>query len=112
MTVNLAYIADLAPEFAGVDSGRVDRLVAIMTLQVPASVWGARQDLGIAYLVCHTLKIGANQGSGPITQEKIGDLSRSYGQVNGGKGDPYELTSYGQEFKRLRSQLVSTQFVT
>jgi hypothetical protein len=112
MTVDLAYITDIASEFATVDSSRIDRLVAIFELQVPAAVWGDRRDLAVAYLVCHALKVDANRGGGSLTQEKIGDLSRSFGQVGGVAGDAYDLTSYGKQFKIIRSQLVTTPFVT
>lgn len=106
MTVNLAYIADIAPEFASADSSRVDRLVAIATLQVPIDKWGAQQDLGVAYLVAHMLKLGDLRGAGAVTAEAVGDLSRSYGglgnSVGGKDDDDLELTSYGRTWKRLR----------
>lgn len=111
MTVDKAYIVDLAPEFAAVDSGRIDRLVSIAILQVNASRWLTKTDLGVAYLVCHMLKLAANFGSGVVTSKKIGDLQVDYAVV-GANTDPYSLTSYGIEFKRIRASIMAGPLVT
>lgn len=112
MTVNKAYILDIASEFSAIDSGRIDRLVTIATLQVPASKWGDLQDVGIAYLVAHMLKVDALKGSGGVTSEKIGDLAVGYGSTAGSADDLYGSTSYGKEFKRLRATLLAGPLVT
>lgn len=112
MAVDKTYIVDIASEFSTIDSGRIDRLVALATLQVPASRWGDKQELGIAYLVCHMLKVDQQKGKGAVTAEAIGDISRSFGSTSSSDDGGFGLTSYGIEFKRLRSTLVAGPLVT
>lgn len=114
MAVNLAYITDIASEFASVDSSRVDRLVVIAQSQCAVGFWGDQRDIGVAYLVAHMLKIDALRGSGGVTAKSIKDLSLSYAATNAGVTDPssLDLTSYGREFKRLRGQRARGPLVT
>lgn len=112
MAVDKDYIVDIASEFSSVDSDRIDRLVTIAALQVPASKWGDVTDYATALLVCHMLKLDAQKGKGAITQEQLGDISRSYAAPKSGKDDALDLTSYGSQFKQLRSTRVAGPLVT
>lgn len=113
MTVDKDYIVDIASEFSAIDSGRIDRLVVIAALQVPASKWGDVTDYGTALLVCHMLKLDAQKGKGAVTDETIGDISRSFAAPSSGnKADGLDLTAYGTQFKQLRSTRVAGPLVT
>ncbi len=112
MAVDKAYIVDIASEFSTVDADRIDRLVAIAALQVPAAKWGDVTDYGTALLVCHMLKLDANKGKGAVTSEAIGDIKKSFAAPSSSKADAYDLTSYGAQFKQLRATRVAGPVVT
>jgi hypothetical protein len=116
MTVNKAYLIIRYPEFATTDATRIDTLAADAALEMSVSKWGSKYDRGLAALVAHMIKVAdqaASGAAGPVTSEKIGDLSRSYGQVGGTTGDELLMTTaYGQEYLRLRRQLVAGPRVT
>jgi hypothetical protein len=48
---------------------------------------------------------------GPITQEKVGDLSRSYGTYDLSGSEELGQTSYGREFLRVRKTLIISPWV-
>jgi len=88
-----AIIGVLAPQYASGDSARLDDLIALAEL-VTGQAFGTKRNLAVALRVCHTLALeernGADQSVSPqtdsgsgtggaITQEKEGQLSRSYG---------------------------------
>jgi hypothetical protein len=113
MAVDLAFITDLASEFANVDPARVDRLVAIWAPTVNVDQWGDQRDLALGYLICHVLKIDAQGGNGAVTSEKIGDITRSYARAGSSdKESPFASTSYGQMFLLLQSQTCIVPMVT
>lgn len=113
MAVDQAYISNIAPKFANVPAPRATALIAIAESQVSSEKWGSQTDYAVALLTLHAWTIGNNNGKGPVTQEKIGDIERSFGKNQGGK-DPsgYDLTSWGQEFKRLSRTIPTTPIVT
>jgi hypothetical protein len=116
MTVDATYIGYVASEFATVDSGKISFLAGLAYAQCPLSFWQttAQQDNGVAYLVCHMLKLDQLRGSGAVTAKGIKDLSLSYQAPAGGVTSPdsLEMTSYGKEFKRLRNMLSRGALVT
>jgi hypothetical protein len=116
MTVNLAFITDLASEFATADSGRVDRLVALTATQFPLAFWGTQPeaDLGQGYLICHMLKVDKLRGAGPLTSEAVGNVSRAFGTsaARAAEADSLDATSYGREYKRLKRQRARGVVVT
>lgn len=127
MAVNAAYMLAHFPDLPGVSSTTyVDAKLDEARLQVKESVWGDRWDLGVSYLAAHLILLQKSaQGSsisgsrtvvsGPVTSERVGDLSRSYG--TGGSSSStsasqsYDSTSYGREFKRLLGSIVTGPIV-
>ncbi len=114
MTVDKNYIVDIASEFSTTDSDRIDRLVALATLQVPASAWGDVQELAIAYLVAHWLKVDSLKGKGAVTSEELGDVKRTFAATSraGKDADGYSQTSYGSQFLILRKTRLAGPLVT
>ncbi|HEX5034651.1 MAG TPA: DUF4054 domain-containing protein [bacterium] len=123
MSVSSGDITAFAPEFSAVPGATIDLYINLAKLSVNAAKWGGKTDFGIILLTCHMLKLKASNEAGsaggsvgPVTSEKVGDLQRSYGSFAGGSGgsDPSSLglTTYGQEFLRLRNSLVITPLVT
>jgi hypothetical protein len=124
MAVDAAYIKNLFPEFSSVDAARIAAFIGIAQVSMNAGVWGTAYDAGLAYLTAHLLKKsgpgggvqGGNSTAGPLTQERVGELSRSYGSVDLGsmsQGDALlASTAYGIEYLRLRKLIPTTPMVT
>lgn len=108
MAVTKQFITDLSSTFADVDEDRLLRLVEVMALQVPASKWGTKRDLGVAYLVMHEVALGDFQaGKGQVAKERMRDIETQYATPSLGKDGAggYGLTVWGQKFLTLRKQI-------
>ena len=104
----------LFDEFEGVPSKKINAWAEFASHRVDEKAWGKCADEAIYYLTAHMLAstggIGGSGGAnaGPVTSESVGQLSRSYGQVNVGNGNDELLatTRYGQQFIELRRTCV------
>ncbi len=124
MAVDAAYIQMLFPEFSAVNPSRISAFIGIAQNSLNSNVWGTAYDAGLAYLTAHLLKKsgpgggvqGGTSTAGPITQERVGELSRSYGTVDVGSNSSADAllatTSYGLEYLRLRRLIPTTPMVT
>lgn len=100
----------LAPEFESLSSTKRDLIAAETAKCFNEAVWGEKIEMGHVYLTAHTFKMAQRRGTGgAIASEKVGDLSRSYAQPQ--NSDEFDQTSYGKEYKRLLSQLVTSPFI-
>jgi len=107
-------VVALAPQFAG--NASIDTMITIATPLVPYAAWGEQTALGVTWMTCHLLQIAANGSAGgggaagPITADKAGDVSRSYGSAGGGGWADAGLseTVYGRQFLQLRGSLAIT----
>jgi hypothetical protein len=103
-------LLDIAPEFATQDEAalaRIDRFIGYAQGELTADAWGAKLDMATALLAAHKLTLAGKGGSasGPVIAEKVGDMSVTYADpttTNGGL-DPLDASSYGGQFKQLRS---------
>lgn len=103
-----ALIKSYFPEFVSLSDAFIQLYIDQAILSVNVNIWGNKSELGVAYLTAHLLTIigrGGTGAAGPVTQESVGDLSRSYAQVSIPNVNEYGLTSYGQEYFRLRKSL-------
>ncbi len=124
MAVDAAFIQMLFPEFAAVDPSRITAFIGIAQTSMSAGVWGNAYDSGLAYLTAHLLKKsgpgggvqGGTSTAGPLTQEKVGELQRTYGTVDLGPMSASDslltTTAYGMEYLRLRRLIPTTPMVT
>jgi hypothetical protein len=111
MSVDAAFIAAHFPDLPGVTStAYVELKILEAKAQVAESVWLTFYDLGVAYLTAHLMLVqktaqgpGGGATSGPVTSERVGDLSRNYGGSSGGSASTVGLDStiYGKEYLRL-----------
>lgn len=124
MAVDAAYIQMLFPEFAAVNPTRIAAFIGMAQASVNAGVWGTSYDAGLSYLTAHLLKKsgpgggvqGGTSTAGTVTQEKVGELSRSYSTVDLGPTSASDAllttTAYGVEYLRLRRLIPTTPMVT
>ena len=116
MSLNVPIFEAIAPEFAGLTSTtQRDTLAGLAQNQVSSDIWGKHYDHAVALLTAHMMKIASKNGSsGAVQTEKVGDVSVSYNTAALAfvtKGDELQATSYGQEFKRLRKQILRTPVI-
>lgn len=94
------------------DVAELDAAIADAQLQVSAGVWGDLYDLGVTHLAAHALMAAHPEilgpgmtGAGPISSEKVGELSRTYAVTAATHGGGYKDTAPGREYLRLRTML-------
>jgi hypothetical protein len=98
VSVDKAYLVLHFPEFSDVDETRITSLNPTGLLYVSEDCFGDAAQYALALIIAHIIKLGEQAGSGPLKSEKVGDLSRSYGDI---KISDWSLTSYGAEFEML-----------
>ena len=117
MAVDAQYIINYFPALGlstPTDDDMINRYLVWATTLTDEAIWLTKYDLGVANLTAHFIQMNKSGGSGggasgPITQEKVGDLSRSYGQVTSGSqiSDIGE-TAYGRQYQWLISSLTTS----
>lgn len=115
MAVDAQFVKDVAPDLASESDTRISLFIDFAKLSVNEAVWGAKYDLGVAVMAAHLLTIssaGGATGGLAVTQEKVGDLSRSYAAPSGDAIDSLQGTAYGRWFLQLRKSLVITPLCT
>jgi hypothetical protein len=117
MSVSASDVKEYAPELAAVADTRVDKFIAYALLRINPSVWGDLADLATILLAAHMLTRtgnapggGSSGARGAITQESVGDLSRSYEAPAGASSvSTFEsglaATPYGLEYIELRKTM-------
>lgn len=113
-----ADVIDIAPEFSGISINRIQRFIDRARLSVNKDIFGNVYELAVAYLAAHMLAVSIEPSLGGgsiglvVTQEKVGDLSRSYADTAAIAADPtLSRTRFGEEFLRLRRQCVISPVV-
>ena len=111
----LEYFRLLAPEFAGVDDVTVGSWITMAGNVIDVSCLDTeRAAMATALYAAHMLALSQRGGaftSGSVTMEKEGDLSRSYGKVNG--GDTWlGQTSYGLQYMDMTAGCYGASIMT
>ena len=100
VTVDKEYLVLHCAEFAGENEGRINDLNETAELVVNEGVFGVMTRYARMLYIAHLLKLSLLQGSGSVTAEKVGDLSRSH--ASPAEGPILSMTSYGVELKKLQ----------
>lgn len=109
MPLDKTILFAIAPELKAVDANVLDTLYKLTTFKVPELIWGEMTEHARALLVAHMQTIAGRSGrGGPIKSEKVGDLARTFGVQDTGKGDSLQGTSHGLEYLRLRKCVVKS----
>lgn len=118
--MNLTPVEFLAffEEFKKVPLPTINLYITVATGRVPVSVWGTSVQYATALMVAHMLTTQGRKGDGAaggsVTQESVGDLSRSYASMfDVSRGDALLLTTrYGIDFVQLRKETIVTGMTT
>lgn len=112
--IDVHYFLELFDEFSKVKVPKIQAYLDIATTRVPSTVWGANTGYATALLTAHMLTAsgrgGLGSGGGAVTDESVGDLSRSFATVfEPGSGDAALMTTrYGIDFVELRNETIIT----
>jgi hypothetical protein len=120
VSVTSSDVLAIAPEFSSESPSRINALIAVATQFVNPHAWGPKTDIAIIYYTAHLLSVtpsasgatGASTARGPISQEKVGDISTSYSaggsSVSSSSRTSFNASSYGQIFEEMKKTLVIT----
>lgn len=114
MAVTVSDIKTDFPEFAGLANGIITRFLAKAALRVSAAEWGLKFDDGIEFLTAHLLQRrleGTGSGSGPVTSEKVGDISVGYAASKIATDSEFGSTVYGRMYLQLCSEIFAVRRV-
>lgn len=92
------------PEFSGEDETRILALEDMARDFVSEAALGSKALTGLMLYTAHLLTMTSSSRSGaagPVTSERVGDLSRSYGQGSSQGMADLNASTYGQQYQRL-----------
>lgn len=100
-------VVAIAPELSATDPQQQTALLAIVERWVNPTTWGILADDGSRYLAAHLATIGRLRGTGAVTNEVVGQLSRAYLSPKGLEGVRAWLgqSSYGAVFYGMLAAL-------
>ena len=110
-------ITNVAPEFAGIAEERLQFFIELAESYICESRFGTKAKHAVILYIAHLLTMsarGASGNVGAVTSEKVGELSRNYGQIGSGISDEAgELaqTPYGMMFHTLRKGILKTPII-
>jgi hypothetical protein len=105
VSISWGDVTAIAPELSTSSAATQTDILETVDLLIDDAVWGEFADKGRAYLAAHLGTIaggsgGGGGGAGPVTEETIGPLSRSYATPEGVDGS-LGSTKYGLFYKTL-----------
>lgn len=98
-----AQLAARFPEFASETEARVQAMLTMARDFVDETAMGAKATTALMLYTAHLLAsttAGLAGKAGPVTAERVGDLSRSFGSPSADSND-LKTTTYGQLFLKL-----------
>lgn len=100
MAVAWSDVVLIAPNLSTISTAAQTFYLAESLRQIDADVWGEFATVGQIYLAAHMATLGQGSGSGPVTSETLGAMSRSYA-VPMWLQSSLALTRFGAEYERL-----------
>lgn len=112
ITIETSDVLMYAPELSNENASTFEVYIDLAKSFVFENKWERKYKQAVCLLTAHflTLKNRASGGSGPITQESVGELSVSYGAVSD-KANELLTTNYGTMYFQLRKTLKITPLV-
>lgn len=107
-------VTNVATEFATEDPARIELFIDIARQYVCETAWGDKAKTAIILYTAHLLtlaKYAANGAAGPITSEKVGELSRNYGSSADSEAGELAQTPWGKIILSLRKTIIITPMV-
>ena|GEM_PF-1297156 len=108
MAVTSADVLRIAPELAKLSLTDADwaSFIADAQLQMNASAWGTRADLGLKYMTAHLVAVANPSAGGRVVQsQSVGQVSQTFAVGAAASLGPLGMTRFGIEFARLQRLL-------
>lgn len=100
MAITWQNVINVAPKAAQLPTAAQNEILGIVANQVDPETWDVRADDGSKYLAAHLATLWLMKGSGALTGETLGAMSRQYAMPNWLQNS-LGLTSYGAEYQRM-----------
>lgn len=108
MSVSVGEVKQTFPEFSAYTNPQIQFWLDLATSQVNPNVFAEKTDSAVRVLTAHYLDLAGRGGAaGPVTSERVGGLSRSYGTVSA-EASELASTSYGSIFLSILRTLPVT----
>ena len=113
MSITAADVKALGSEFSGLSNSFLETYIEIAEELIDQDAWGCTYKKALSLMSAHLVTLGMRGGGagGPVTSERVADLSISYGTLAGTE-DIQELaaTAYGVMLAQLRRAKFFTAF--
>lgn len=100
MSIRWYDVTAIAPELESLNSSSQTQILALVDRQINDTIWGHLADDGRRFLAAHYGTLAQRKGSGFVTSETVGQLSRAYAAPTWLQSS-LGLTTYGLEYRRL-----------
>ena len=116
--ITVQYFLSLFDEFSRVQPDRIEAYITVASTRVCPKVWCQSTQYATALLTAHMLtaqgRKNGGHGAGGISQETVGDLSRTFAQTfDVTRGDSQLLTTrYGIDYVQLRKETFVSAMTT
>lgn len=110
MATTVAQVQQVASEFASTSDEIIQSYIDIAANYVSLAYWGEdRFNYIHALMTAHLMKqvLGGGSGTGPVTSERLGDISVSYA-ASASAADELASTCYGALITQLRRSILQT----
>jgi hypothetical protein len=115
VAVTAQDVKDTFVEFSATSDTLIERFLAQAERRINTIQWGEKADDGTLWLTAHLLKIECQlrttgaMAAGPVSQQKVGDLSVSYKIPENASKTWLASTAYGREYLELRALIFPTR---
>lgn len=108
--VTKAYFASIFPELASTPEAVVDALNPIGLNYVGEAIFGSSDtaQYALALAIAYMVTLGGTKGGGPVTMDKIGELSTSYAAMS--TDESMKMNTYGLRLLELGKMLTGGGF--
>jgi hypothetical protein len=104
VAITVQDIRTQLPEFAALDGEQIELALAKAGRRINTTQWGSKADDAMVCLTGHLLALSCKQGEGPVgpvTSEKVGDVSVTYLVPESFKRSALASTQYGRCYLEL-----------
>ena len=108
MSINSAYVIQVAPELSAEDPARIDFFIEQASYYINRKFWLEKSNYAHALFTAHLMLVagvttgsGGSSGAGLVSSEKVGDLQINYASPNNLSANSYSTTKYGNLFEQL-----------
>jgi len=115
MAVTAQDVRDTFSAFASCSDQLIERFLAQAERRVNRTQWGEKADDATLWLTAHLLEIecqlrsGGDVAAGPVSMEKVGDLTVSYKIPEAASNSFMASTAYGRYYLELKTGIWPTR---